>query len=302
MDSLKGLLDAKKYELVLKLTEKSREPGDFFYRVSAYICLGQYEDALNVIQDHQNDMQKHNMAALINAHIELLCALQRYEQAYSALDYYSNLPYESQVVEEILRKMPDVISQEERRKNAIGTMSEDEIIDKLNSNSSEEVLFALDVIKKLDIFTYLNEIARILAENPKQTIRSFALMLLVQKEVDREFNFLSYKGLVKVNPKKLLPPFTGDSFNSLLKRMDQEFKNSTISQNGAQVLSSYVIYTYPHQIDKDKEEILGAIYLYCLYLLQDNSVTLDDYVVIHNLDKEKIKHYYELIDVANNDF
>jgi len=302
MDSLKSLLDAKKYELVIKLTDTSREANDLFYRISAFIFLGKYEDALYVIQDNQLTLQKSNLAALINVHIELLCTLQRYEQAYSILDYYSNLPYESQVVEEILRKMPSIIENEEKRKNAVGSMSEEEIIEKLHSDNAEEVLFALDVIKKLDVLTFLSEIAYVLVKNPKQTVRSFALMLLVKKELDRDLDFLSYNGLIKVNPKKLSAPFTGLIFNSILKRMDLEYKNSTISQNGAQILSTYVIYTYPHEINKDEDEILGAVYLYSLYLLQDNSVTLDDYVTIHNVDKEKLKAYYELIDSANNDF
>ena len=43
MDSLKTLLDQKKYELVLKLTERSESANDLFYRISAFICLGKYE-------------------------------------------------------------------------------------------------------------------------------------------------------------------------------------------------------------------------------------------------------------------
>lgn len=301
MDSLKSLLDEKKYDLVIKLTEKSEIPADFFYRFCAFLYLGKYEEALLVIQDHQSEMEKHNLSALVKAHIEILCILGRYEQAYSALDYYSNLPYESQVVEEVLRKMPQVIAEEESKKNAIKTFSEDEVIDKLNSYSDEDMIFALDLVKKLDIFTYLDEVAAILTKDCSQHVRSFALMLLVDKEVDREFDYLSFNGLIKVNPKKLHNPFTGMVFNSILRRMDYEFKNSTISENGLQILSTYAIYTYPHPIENDEDELLGAIYLYCLFLLKDNSVTLDDYAVIHNLDKDKIKYYFELLDTASKD-
>ena len=46
MDSLKSLLDNKQYELVLKLTETSQSSNDLFYRISAFIFLGKYEDAL----------------------------------------------------------------------------------------------------------------------------------------------------------------------------------------------------------------------------------------------------------------
>ena len=125
MDSLKSLLDAKKYDLVLKLTQGSADKNDLFYRIAAYIGLAQYENALYVIQDHQAILEA-NLVALIPAHIELLCVLQRFEQAQAILEYYSNLPYQSQAVEEILRKMPEVIKKEEEKDQAI-YISEDKL-------------------------------------------------------------------------------------------------------------------------------------------------------------------------------
>ena len=52
MDSLKSLIDQKNYDLVIKLTETSTSSTDLFYRISAFICLGKYEEALFVIQEH----------------------------------------------------------------------------------------------------------------------------------------------------------------------------------------------------------------------------------------------------------
>ena len=104
MDSLKSLIDQKNYDLVIKLTETSTSSNDLFYRISAFICLGKYEEALYVIQDNQKTLEI-NLASLINAHINLLCALNRFDQAYTTLDYYANLPYQSQVVEELLQKI-----------------------------------------------------------------------------------------------------------------------------------------------------------------------------------------------------
>ena len=155
MDSLKSLFDAQKYELVLKLTEGSQKEVDLFYRIASFSCLGKYEDALFVIQDHQDNL-RNNLVSLIPIHIELLCALERYEQAHIVMDEYSNLPYQSQQVEEILRKMPKVIEQEEKKKGAI-TFSDDEVFASLNSSENEEILFGLDLVKKRDVFTFLPE-------------------------------------------------------------------------------------------------------------------------------------------------
>ena len=205
---LKTLIDQKKYDLVIKLTETSESATDLFYRISAFICLGKYEDALYVIQDHQKVLES-NLASLINAHINLLCALNRFDQAYSVLDYYANLPYQSQVVEEILRKMPDIIEAEEKKQNSIKFYDDETIAKLLKSDVDEEVLMALDIIKTRDIFSFLPEINDILLNHKRETIKSYTLMLLVKKELDRNLQINKLGKVIDVNPKYLTPPFTG---------------------------------------------------------------------------------------------
>ena len=58
MDSLKSLYDKKQYDLILKLTSTSENESDLFYRIAAFTGLGQFEDALYVIQDHQQILEK----------------------------------------------------------------------------------------------------------------------------------------------------------------------------------------------------------------------------------------------------
>ncbi len=292
MDSLKSLLDARKYELVIKLTEKASEPNDLFYRIAAFSCLGKYEDALFEIQDHQQILET-RLEALIPVHIQLLCTLQRYEQAESVLDYYANLPYQSQIVEEILRKMPEIISSEEKKSQ--NKYYDDEfIIEKLNSKNVEEVLFALDLIKTRDIFTFLPEISKIMIHNPIQNVRSFALMLLVQKEVDRDLTFLSEGKILTVNPKKLPLPFTGANFNAVIRKMDATYKDPTLSQNGVQILSTYAIHIYPKEIPDDVDEIALAIYLIAKsYLgIEENII---EKCKQENLQFDKVNAYYSYI-------
>ena len=300
MDSLKTLLDKQKYDLVIKLTESSSKPSDLFFRIAAFTCLGKYEEALFVIQDNAEILQKENLNSLISIHIELLCALERYDQAYASLDYYSNLPYENQLTEETLRKMPDLIASESKKKSAYKNKSEEEIIELLSSKNPDDLLFALDLIKKLDVLTYLKEISDVLVKAEKQTVRSFALMLLVQKEVDRELDFLSYKGLIKVNPKYIDPPFTGEVFNRLVREMDLSFKDTVLASNGVQLLSNLIIYIYPHALEGDEKEILGAIYLYSKALYKEN-IDIDQYCSDNNLNKVILMQYYYLIESAIND-
>lgn len=260
MDSLKTLMDQKKFDLVIKLTETSQTASDLFYRISAFIMLGKYEEALYVVQDHQKTLET-NLASLINAHINLLCALSRFEQAYSVLDYYSNLPYQSQVVEEILQKMPKVIEAEEKKQSSVKYFDDDEIVKFLKSNNDEEVLMALDIIKNRDVLSFLEEIKELLLNHPREIIKSYALMLLAQKEVDRNIKVNKKGKIIECNPKYIFTPFSGAIFNEVVRYFDHQIKDQTISQTATQLLSQYCIYVYPSQLDKSPKLYALSFYI-----------------------------------------
>lgn len=300
MDSLKSLLDAKKYDLVIKLTEKSEVVNDLFYRIAAFTLLDKKEEALYVIQDHQKDLES-NLVALVPIHIELLCALDRFEQAETVLDYYSNLPYQSQVVEEMLRKMPQVIANYEKKEKLV-TISDEELSKKLLSDNVENVLYAIDLLKKRDIFEFLPDVVKVMTTHPKQMVRSLALILLVDKEVDRELPFLSHNGVIMVNPKKITPPFIGVHFIEMVKRMDREFKDLTLSQNGAHILSNYAIYIYPNEIDKDFEELLLAVEITAKQYMSIPTEEIELEAKNKGLDKTKVIYYFNKIKEALEDF
>ena len=252
MDSLKSLIDQKNYDLVIKLTETSTSSTDLFYRISAFICLGKYEEALFVIQDHQKTLEG-NLAALINVHINLLCALSRFEQAYSALEYYNNLPYQSQVVEEVLRKMPDMIAKEEQKMSSVKFYDNDQLLEMLDSSKDEDVLLALDIIKGRDIMEFLPKLKSMLVSYPRETTKSYILMMLVRKELDRDLLMVKEGKEYHLNPKHLIPPFTGDVFDKVVRKFDREFKDASLAQIATQLFSQYCIYIYPCELKPNPE-------------------------------------------------
>lgn len=301
MDNLKSLLDNKQYDLVLKLTETSTSSNDLFYRISAFIFLGKYEDALYVIQDHQETLQS-NLAALINAHINLLCVLGRFDQAYTVLDYYANLPYQSQVVEEILRKMPKVIEAEEKKQTTFKFYSDDELEQMLRSEKFEDVLLALDVIKNRDILDFLPILKELLVSANKESIKSYILMMLVKKEIDRDLSILKNGHLLDVNPKYLKPPFQGEIFDNVIKGFDKEYKDSTLSQIATQLFSQYSIYIYPEEYKYSVNEYLAVFYLLAKDYASSGNEDLSLLSFANNLDLEKIKQIKEEIDKMLEEF
>lgn len=302
MDNLKTLLDQKKYDLVIKLTESSTVSNDLFYRISAFIYLGKYEEALFVIQDHQKELEK-NLVPLINAHINLLCALNRFDQAYSALDYYNNLPYQSQIVEEILRKMPELISSLERKQTGAKQYDDEQVEKMLSSSKVEDVYLGLDIVKGRDIFTFLPILEMILLKHPKETVKSYTLMLLVKKEVDRELKINKKGEIISINPKKLTPPFTGEVFDKSVKGFDSEYKDLSISQTATQLFSQYCIYIYPREFKYSPEEYIVALNVISSEYM--NSSDFIDYVELANskgLEVESIESLIKEIREILDDF
>ena len=301
MDNLKSLLDNKQYDLVLKLTETSTTSNDLFYRISAFIFLGKYEDALFVIQDHQETLES-NLPALINAHINLLCVLNRFEQAYRVLDYYNNLPYQSQVVEEILRKMPKVIEAEEKKQTSYKFYSDDEIEQMLKSEKFEDVLLALDIVKNRDVLAFLPLLKDLLVNSNKETIKSYILMMLVKKEIDRDLLINKFGEEIKVNPKYLNPPFMGEIFDNVIKGFDKEFKDSTLSQIATQLFSQYTIYIYPKEYPYSIKEYIAVFYLLAKNYASSEDEDISILSFVGELDLEKIKAIKQEIDKMLEEF
>ncbi len=302
MDSLKSLMDKKQYSLVIKITENSTDANDLFYRVSAFLALGKAEESLNVINKNQSILEI-NLSILIKIHIEILCLLDKFDEAYQKLHYYENLPYSSQQVEEILREMPNFIRAEEKRSYACKEMGDAEIGKLLTSKDSNEVLIGLDSIRDKDINRFITIISDILVNFPKQSIRSFALLLLVQKQVDKVFKFTHINEIVNVNPKELIPPFIGDEFNNLVKNLDSSFKNPVLSENAVQILSTHLLYVYPSYIQYDDPELVEALYQLSMeYIHQKDGQTLEERCFDNNLSLDKVQNYISQIRQSLEDF
>lgn len=304
MDSLKSLMDKKSYDLVLKLTENSNDSLALFYRLSALLAVGQSEEALKLINSKRLILQN-RLAILVKIHIEILCLLKRFDEAFEELKYYQELPYESQEVEELLRTLPDYIRKEEKNSYAHPQMDEEEIQSKLLSKNDDEVLAALDEIKHLQLAPFLLPILKIMRSHPRQVIRSFALLLLVSQKYDKEVDFLKEDQLIKVRPSSLEEPFSLPGFNNLQEftfTLQSIYHDPTIANNALNIVSSYIIYIYPDRINYSKEESIVIFGYLAKRLLQIPSDDLKQACIKQNLDYLKIEKEIDKIDQVLKNF
>ena len=290
MDSLKTLMDKKAYDLVISLTENSQDSLSLFYRISALLAVGKSTDALNVINSKQIILQE-KLSLLVKIHIEILCLLGRFDDAYDKLRYYVELPYQNQETEEVLRAMPDYIRKEEKNSYRQHAMSSDDIMNQLMSKNEEEVLAALDALKEEKLDQYLLPILKIIRSFPKQVVRTFALLLLVNQKYDKEVEFLHKDELKKVVPSSLEEPFSVPGFKNLNEvsfALQSLYHDPSIASNALQIISSYLLYIYPDRLDLSSDEIVVVFGFLAKRLLRVNEDDLKDVCLDKGLDFQSI--------------
>ena len=293
MDTLKSLMDNHEFELVIKLTEKSSDADSIFYRISAQLGIGQPEKALETLKQHHNLLRK-NLYLLIKVHIDLLIILGRFDEAYDELDYYKNLPYESQQVEELLSGLVGYIRKEEKQAYKTITVSDDDLKSRLKSNDQLTVISALEMVQERNIESFLPDIKNAMLNNPSQNARTFALLLLVSKKINVETDFLSSSGIVRINPSVIKPPFVDKKFNDVSRRMISEFKNPTISDNAIDIFSRYILDVYPLEVNEEDDTIVATLFILSSECLQMKDVpTLEEHCRNKKIDFKKAKELYE---------
>ena len=271
MDELRKLLEQRKFEEVLEKTKESVNADELFCRLSAFIALSMLKEAIECIEINRKILEA-NLPWLMRLHIELLCLDTRFDEAFDEIKYYENLPYHSQEAEEVLKELPKIIREYENNKAHLA-MEKEDIIKGLASQDPDDVLAALDALRDKDLVPYYIFLQKILTSYPKQPIRSFALLLLVQRAVNKTFKFNHMGQTIEVNPSTLQPPFVGDDFENIVKRMESEYKDPSITQNAISLLSSYLIYLYPETVDLTDDILIDALYhLSCEYLQKDTVI------------------------------
>ena len=287
MDNYKSLFDKKQYDLVVKLTRSSSNPEDLFYCLSALLSQNKIEDALKLIDDKREILET-RLPTLMRTHIELLCLAGRFEEANKTIKYYENLPYHSQEAEETLKELQSIVEHYLVERFKSNHKSEDELISNLLSDDPAVVLGALDSLREYDITPYYLYLSKILFSFPKQSIRSFALLLLVQKQVNKVFKYNSRGKIIEVNPSLLHPPFIGEDFMNVAGRMQIEYKDVSLSENALQILSSYLIYIYPETVDFDNPLLLEALHIIAAKYLKidyDSPIELECQELIKEIEE-----------------
>ena len=75
--------------------------------------------------------------------------------------------------------------------------------------------------------------------------------------------------VIAVNPSKLDPPFIDSEFNDFLRELQKELRDPAASENAIQILSSYIIYTYPIKLEIGYDILIEALRAIAFEYLQN---------------------------------
>ena len=295
MDSLKTLMDKKQYDLVLKLTENSTDINYLFYRISAFLATGKADESLKCINENRHILES-NLSILIKVHIEILCLLGLFDEAYEEMEYYKNLPYVSQQVEELLRDLPKYIREEERKLSSSKELNDEKVKEMVRSSQMNDVIIALDIIRDREVKDFLEDLKYLMVNHNLQSIRSFSLFVLVQKKVKGTFKFKHIDKIIEVDPSSLKEPFADDTFNAVVKKVSVEFNNPPLSENAIQLLSTHVMFIYPETLPNKVDELVEALFNISSRYLQTGTPDIKNRCLEKGLDLDEVN---ELIDTIN---
>jgi len=295
MDSFKTLFEKKQYDLIIQLTKKSNNVDDFLYCVSAFVAKGMFDEALKVLDDKKEILEKLRLPVYMKMYVDILCITNKFDEAFEKVKYFEYLPYYSQEAEEVLRSLNGYIN--EAKLNSIKNSfakDEEEIIRDLMSNDSLDVIDALNQVRDRKIDNYVLPICRILTNFPKQSVRSIALMVLVETHYSKKVKFLHQNIIMDINPSNLKSPFDG-KFQDLNDYINGYFKDPSLNNVIMKIFTTYIVYYYPDPIPEDDTFIFALLKVAC------NMLNIKEMPTFSVSNEEKLEYYISLITTALNE-
>lgn len=279
MDNYKTLLEKKEYDLLLSLTEGDLSPAGLSYRASAYLAKGDAKQALNILNAHRDELFKVAPLKTMRSIFELRFILKEFEEAYDDLEYFENLPYVSQEVEEYLHALPKMIRTEERNSRLSEKFSEEEIIEKLSEKSDDyEIISTLNIIGPLKVKDYVPSLIALVTGQKSSLVRTYALMYLIAARYDKEITFIKNGKTFKLIPAEAEPPFTGSVFEEFRTKLDEALNDPSVSNVAKKLLNDYIFELFPEPLPLEKE---ADLYLLAFSALAHEYLSSD-----YDLEKE----------------
>jgi hypothetical protein len=300
MDSLKSLLDKKQYDLILSLTEGNNDTEAVVYRISAYLGKGDSASAQSLFLANRDTLWGFNPMLCLKSNFELRFIRKQFDEAYDDIAYFQAKPYVSQEVEEYLRTLPKLIRMNEKNQNLATSYSPEKIEEIFrHSKDDYEVLNLLNYIQGASVRDYLDLIKELLTSERHPSVKTYALLLLVDQGYDSPVTFNKNGKVYHLVPKTLVPPYSGKLFNDFLLYLRTLCNDPSLSGVASSLLNDYIMDVYPETVIHKSEDPTLAFALILLakkYLRADPSMA--NYYAENPVDSAAVEALAQTISTA----
>ena len=245
---------------VIDKTKDSTAPEELVLRVSSFMMLNRYQEALECLLKNRPLLFAFNPAKCIETNIQLRVASHQYDEALADVEYYRNANYVSQEIEELIAKLPKVIRDAERYE-LIGGKTNAESMNTIMENArvSDDQNFILLALTKLaanpkEIPFYINDYLYFLKGDTREDVKSFALMLLKMSNFDKEVRFTKHGKNYGTIPSYLDLPFMDERYQEMVRSLNEYKEDQTIARVSTGLFTDYVLRIYPDDWCKKGEE------------------------------------------------
>ncbi len=268
---LDKLVFDRKFDELLDAFNKVNDESLLFYKVIGYLGKGDYKNVLETIENNKDTLVKYEPVKTIKLHVKTLVYMDQFSKAFKTLDYYKNLPYISQEVEETFQELDKFIESEEDAKKIADEELSLEELNKILEESTDiiELYKAYSFTEKYEFKDYKESIKKTLINDKlPQELRSVALAITIDNKCDEELDFLSIEGLIKVKPLGLIPPHQTPRFKTIYKFIEDLSDNDfTVKKNALNIFNLYNLISFPSNDGLDEKDIAEAsIYLSKKYM------------------------------------
>ena len=234
--------------MISSMENKVSASGEIFVEIAKLLQEGKGMEAMALIEKHRETLFKEDPEKTLRANFELRFLLGQFDEAYEDYAYYAALPYVSQEIEEILRELPKLIRANELSSVKGKAFDEEQAHAALNDGDDPyAVLGVLQQLKTQDITPFLEEIESLLLTSIHDDVKTFALLLLVEKNVDKKIKFIKNNKTYELNPSSLGNPFAEPIYVDIRKYAGT-LKDSSLSSVCIQLLDQLALSSYPERL------------------------------------------------------
>ena len=291
MDNLVTLLDRKEYQLVLDLSEGSKDSSSLFCRISAYLGLGKPKEAREIVEKNKEILWQDSPLKCLKANFELRFLLEEFDEAYEDEKYFSSLPYVSQEVEEYLRSLPQRIRYNERQSSLKKNYSEEDVRETLlHPKDTYEAMSLLSSFNDAKTIFYADSLLEMLKTSTSNIVKTYGFMLLVKANYPLEVSFEKNGESFHMIPCKTLLPFEEEKAKTLVSMLQKEMKDPSLFHIATTLLNNYMFELYPLSIfDKYSLENLFACFVILSHEYLQSAFDEETFLKDNFLQKEEVE-------------